>query len=192
MQVTAEKRWRRRALFPVASVALLTACAFSCAGEKMETTMTESILNVVPEKLKEAQAKITYLGEQGKPIATVVFSATGYKPALVDFLKAQHAAAPYANDTLPYTQYFSVTPQEFANILQALKPTLTDPAVSSGADFLSFSVTRRENASLEGHEFKIGAKEGQKFYQSLIKHLKPDNKAGHEALEKQFGNIYPR
>jgi len=153
--------------------------------------MSQPILFFTEAQLHNAQAKITYLGLQTKPIATVVFHTGGHKVLMRDFAKFHLAGELYTNDELPYTRLFAVTPQEFAEVLQVLQPVLSDPAVSQGSDFLSFTVLRKENSNLDGHEFKIGSVAGKSFYQAILKALRKDNELGKQILQKQFIDIFP-
>jgi len=154
--------------------------------------MPYSILDSAAEQLQKAQAKITYLGEQTKPIATVVFHTSGHEVILKDFAKLHRARELYTNDELPYTRFFAVTPQEFSEILRSLKPALSDGTVSQGPDFLSFSVLREKNSGIEGHEFKIGSKAGINFYQVILAALRKDNESGRRILQKQFSDVFPQ
>ena len=154
--------------------------------------MSQLILDSTEAQLQNAQAKITYLGEQTKPIATVVFHTSGYKVIMRDFAKLHRTGHLYTNDELPYTRFFAVTPQEFSEVLRSLKPVLSDPAVSQGPDFLSFMVLRKEDSNMEGHEFKIGSAAGKSFYQVILKALREDNELGKQILEKQFIDTFPQ
>ena len=160
-------------------------------SEKHEVVMTEKILDATEEQLKLAQAKITYLGEQEKPIPTVVFSTEGHKVSLACFLNVQRSPKPYANDEMPYTRYFSVTPREFQRMLSAVKPIITRIDAAKGPEFISFCVIRKIDADFEGHEFRIGPASGKTFCQKLIGALDAQNQFGRDELIKQFTNIYP-
>jgi hypothetical protein len=154
--------------------------------------MQTSILDSTEAQLEKAEAKITYLGEQTKPIATVVFHTPRCKPLMQDFAKLHRTHELYTNDELPYTRHFVVTPHEFLEILQSLKPVLVDSAIAQGSDLLSFSVIRKQDSSTEGHEFKIGFKAGKSFFHSILKPLSRDNEAGTQILQKQFFDIFPQ
>ena len=154
--------------------------------------MSQSILSSTKAQLQYAQAKITYLGEQTKPIATVVFHTQGHKIIMDDFAKLHSTGELYTNDELPYTQFFSVTPGEFLELLRSLKPVLSEPTVSQGPDFLSFTILRKENSNIDGHEFKISSATGKSFYQAILRALNEDNESGKRILKKQFTDIFPQ
>src|SRR5690242_19986638 len=68
--------------------------------------MAELILDASAQELQSAAAKVTYLGEQTKPIGTVIVCSRGNKPALEHSLAVQRSSNPYTNDTSRYTQEF--------------------------------------------------------------------------------------
>lgn len=153
--------------------------------------MSQSVLVSTEAQLQHAQAKITYLGEQDKPIATVVFYTSEHEANMKDFAKLHSAGELYTNDELPYTRFFAVTPKEFLDVLQSLKTVLSDPAVSQGADFISFTILRTENSHAVGHEFKVDPSAGKSFYQAIITALRRDNELGKQLLREQLTNIFP-
>jgi hypothetical protein len=153
--------------------------------------MSESILSSTAEQLQKAQAKITYLGEQSKPIATVVFHSSGHKANMEKFARFHRESELYTNDELPYTRFFAVTPREFSDVLASLKRVLSDPAASRGPDFLSFTVLREEGYNIEGHEFKIGPEAGKDFYGAVLNALNEDNELGRQTVQKQLLDIFP-
>jgi hypothetical protein len=182
----------QKAIFiAVICIIVEAACALAHAPERTKANMAESILDATEEQLKSAQAKITYLGEQLKPIPTVLFFAEGHEVSMSPFLDAQKAHEPYTNDEMPYTKRFSVAPAEFRRMLSVIKPIVTAADAAKGPEFISFTVVRKTQAGFEGHEFRIGPASGEEFYRKLIDALKPGNEAGRSALSKQFANIYP-
>jgi hypothetical protein len=153
--------------------------------------MAESILDAAAEELKSAEAKITYLGEQSKPIGTVVFYARGYQPVMEDFLDVQSRRQLYSNDKSPYTSQFAVEPDEFRRMLSAVKPLLTRVGVAGTREFLSFSVARRADTRIVGQEFHVGAQSAREFYAALIGALNEDNASGRAIVQKQCTAVCP-
>ncbi|MGD0459835.1 MAG: hypothetical protein ABSC21_19065 [Terriglobia bacterium] len=153
--------------------------------------MAESILDAAAEQLTSAGAKITYLGEQTKPIGTVIFYSRGHEPAMEDFLRVQRMHRPYTNDRSPYTSHFAVEAEEFRRMLSALKPLLTGADVAGTHELLSFSVVRTTGGRTVGQEFHIGAQLAREFYAALIDALNKDNPVGRAILEKQFSAVCP-
>ncbi len=150
------------------------------------------VLGATEQQLALAQAKITYLGEQLKPIPTLIFFTEGSAISLDEFLNVQLSSEHYDNDELPYTRKFIVTPAEVQRMLAAVKPIVTAADAAQGAEFISFSVVRKINEeATEGHEFRVGQATGRAFFQKLIDALGTENQRGHELLSTQFMNIYP-
>ena len=141
------------------------------------------------EGLRSAQAKITYLGTQEKPIPTVVLAPGGHKIAMQHFLRVQKAAQAYANDESPYILSFPVASSEFRRLLVAVKPILMADAPQSR--LLSFTVVRVEGSHVEGREFFVASKDAQAFYQGLLKALEAENEKGRSALQRQFRSASP-
>lgn len=82
---------------------------------------TASFWHPSPESLKTAQAKLTWLGEQSKPVPTVAF----YMDRLsLECFQPHQGDAAYLNDDLPYTRAFKVTPAQFEACLKAIQPAL--------------------------------------------------------------------
>lgn len=154
--------------------------------------MQQSMIDPSEAQWEKAAAKITYLGEQTKPIATVVFHTAGCDLVMKDFAPLHSAHELYTNDELPYTRFFIVTPYEFSEILRSVPPVLSDPALFRGGDFLSFTILRKGAAGTEGREFKIGRAAGKSFFQAILNALGKDNDAGKQILQKQFANMFPQ
>jgi hypothetical protein len=152
-------------------------------------TVVETILRATEKQLASAQAKITYLGEQEKPIATVVFHAQDHDVVMEDFTEVQPRPEPYPNDPLPYTKVFSVTPAELHRMLLAVEPVVTAKDAAAGAQFLAFTVVRRERSRVTGAEYRVGPASAQAFYRALLGGLDPSNAAGRAALSRQATHV---
>ena len=153
--------------------------------------MNDSIFTVKAEQLIRAQAKITYLGEQSKPIPTAIFFSKGFTVELEKLLSVQSDPTPYSNDRLPYTKSFAVSPQEFHRILSSVKSILEGTDAAQKPEFLSFTVTSDTESGLIGQEFGLNYGQGAGFYSALIEALDSNNIQGHEIILKQYKNIYP-
>ena len=152
--------------------------------------MNESILDATIDQLRMAQAKITYLGTQSKPIPTVIFFTEGHHVDLDQFASVQQHGKAYPNDDLPYTMQFTVRPEELRRILDALKPVLAGNDKVSGPVILSFTVTRSERTVI-GHEFRIHTVAAPRFYSALVNALDAGNELGRTALNKQSAAALP-
>ena len=153
--------------------------------------MAESILDSSAQQLQSAEAKVTYLGEQTKPIGTVIFCSRGNKPAVEHFLAVQRSRNPYTNDTSRYTQEFAVEPGEFQRMLTAVKPVLKASETYGGPEFLSFSVVRQTMNRIEGKEFHIAPSTAKDFYTKLIGAMEASNIQGRKVLGRQFAAVCP-
>lgn len=153
--------------------------------------MARSIFDLTERQLSTATGKITYLGEQKKPIPTVVFSPHGYPVVMQRFLEVQGSRDPYDNDKMPYTKHFNVTPAELQRMLHSLQPLLTTEDVGKGPPFLSFTLVVLEEGHVSGQEIRIAQTSGKEFYTLLIKALQPENDAGRATLSKQAVACYP-
>ena len=151
----------------------------------------DSILDATEEQLRSAQAKITYLGPQLKPIATVVFAPPGREVVLARFLQVQQSQQPYDNDDARYIKRFNVSPAEFQRIMATLKPMLDRVDPTPAPTILSFSVICEKGTVVDGREFRIGRTLGSDFYNRLIQGLEPENETGRAVLMKQFRSVYP-
>jgi hypothetical protein len=153
--------------------------------------MDAPVLNATEDELKLAQAKITYLGDQRKPIPTVVFYTESSTLVMERFRRVQPSPDPYSNDELPYTMQFAVTPKEVRRILLAVKPVMEVSGRSKPPEFLSFTVVRETNGQIEGCEFAVTARLADGFYRKIINALEPTNEAGRKDLTKQYENVVP-
>lgn len=168
---------------------LFQGCATVGTQSKGVSIMSPYILEANEEQLRSAQAKITYLGTQEKPIPTVVFASQGHNLAMQDFLPVQKTAQPYANDESPYVLSFTVGPFEFRRMLLAVEPICTEE--SQPSRILSFTVVLVEASHIEGQEFFITSNNSQAFYQELLKALDAGNEKGRSALLRQFRAVSP-
>jgi hypothetical protein len=154
-----------------------------------EATLASSVWVLTDEQCRNAQAKITYLGEQTKPVPTLLFGV-GRTPSIAAFLKVQRSAAPYDNDTMPYTKTFTVSSEEFRRMLAAVQPIVANIA-EQRPDFLSFAVLCAGNNEVVGEEFPISRALGEAFYRALLTAVSPDNEMAKMMLTNQYKNVYP-
>lgn len=152
--------------------------------------MAAEIWDATDDQLKTAQAKITYLGEQEKPIPTIVFAVEGHTPSMVRFLNVQRSRKPYVNDELSYTKTFTVTPAEFRRILTVVKPIVT-AAAPAKPEFLSFSVLCGAGDAILGREYLVPRPHGKQFLEAVQQSLAPSNTAAQAILKAEITNLYP-
>jgi hypothetical protein len=169
------------------ALAILCGAGFS-PRVAAEARLASSVWTLTDEQYRMAQAKITYLGEQTKPVPTVLFGVR-QNLSIEAFLKAQRSATPYDNDTMPYVKTFTVSTEEFRRMLVAVRPIIAD-IPEQRANFLSFSVICIDNSEVCGEEFLITSELGETFYRALITGLSSDNEKAKRILISQYRNVY--
>ncbi len=150
--------------------------------------MNASVFDATADQLRTAQAKLTFLGPQSKPIPTVVFFIEGHSPLMDAFVPFHRSRRPYENDDLPYTVKFAVSPAEFVRLLRTEKGLLAGSS-SSGAEFLSFTVVVETPSGRAGEEFTIREPLLKEFYQTAIGAMNPDKLAARQSLSDQATKI---
>jgi hypothetical protein len=147
--------------------------------------MNTSVFETTADQLRNAQAKLTFLGPQSKPVPTVVIFVEGHVPSIEAFIPWQRSRRPYQNDDLPYTIKFAVSRVEFVRLLQTEKALLTGSS-PAGAEFVSFTVVvETVSGSRAGEEFAIREPLLEQFYKTAIGAMNPDNSAARQGLSSQ-------
>lgn len=187
MNVWSLRRWQWLGL--AGAVVQAMGCSLLQGPERFRSVMATSIFDATEEDLAHAQAKITYLGEQDKPILTVVIAPPGHVVSMDMFLQVQAAPQAYDNDTLDQIERVEVTPAEFRAALGAIKAIVTANGAAGGPDFLSFCTVVESNEGVVGEEFRIGPDAAPGFYDAWTAALDSDNKAAGETLERQRRNV---
>jgi hypothetical protein len=159
------------------------ACRPAILG-RTEETMNASVFDAIEGQLRAAQAKLTFLGPQSKPIPTLVLFTEGRAPSMKTFVPFHHAHHPYDNDDLPYTVQFAVSRDEFLRLLRAEKALLTN-ASASGAELISFTVVIQTTGGIAGDEFVVKESQAEPFYRGAIGALNPENSAARQGLTSQ-------
>ena len=149
--------------------------------------MKTSVLDATEAQLRRAQAKLTFLGPQTKPIPSIVLFTEGYAPSLDAFVPYHRSRRTYAVDDLPYTLRLAVSSAELMRMLRAAKALLVGPT-SSGPELVSFTVVN-ETPSRAGEEFVIQESVVERFYKAAIGALDPKNSAARQALSAQAANV---
>lgn len=148
--------------------------------------MSGTIWDLSEKHLSQAQAKITYLGPQTKPVPTVIFAVEGHKPALVRFLSVQQSGKAYGNDSLPNLQTIHVPTQIFRNIVAAVRPVVSGVTSASGdLPLLSFAVTAGAGDALIGQEFLIHQPSARQFYAAVLSAIPATEAESRKVLETQ-------
>jgi hypothetical protein len=171
-------------LLLLGSLALECACHHLDNSRRLKENMNTSVLEITADQLRTAQAKLTFLGPQSKPVPTVVFFIEGHLPSMEAFIPWHRSRRPYENDDLPYTVKFAVSRAEFMRLLQAERGLLAGSS-SSGGEFISFTVVVETPSGGAGEEFTIREPLLEEFYKTAIGAMNPDNSAARQGLSGQ-------
>ena len=139
----------------------------------------ETLLALDETRLQRAAIKLTHVGEQTEPVATLVIQSYHYLPALENFKSWQTAGLSYANDELPLIFNFSVSPPELKRVLEAAKQV---SASTSGQASLSFTAVVDEPEGIQGTEVLFNYESGVELYRQLATAIDADNKIGQTVL----------
>ncbi len=150
--------------------------------------MNASLFEVTPDQLRSAQAKLTFLGPQSKPVPTLVLFIEGHLPLMKAFVPFHRSRHTYENDDLPYTAMFAVSRAEFVRLLRAEKGLLAGSS-SSGGEFVSFTVVAEGVGGRTGEEFMIREPSLEEFYKTAIGAMNSDNSTAREGLSRQATRI---
>lgn len=145
--------------------------------------MPQTILDATAEQLPQAQAKITFIGTQSKPIPTVIVATAAGAPWLDEFTVIQNQRT-YENDTERVSQ-FLVSPQEMHKLLGSVRGSVVAQASGSQPRVLSFCVARKKDDQVVGEQFWVESAKASGFYRQLLDALPRENEKGRAALESQ-------
>ena len=136
-----------------------------------------------------AKAKLTFLGDQVKPILTVVFYTSESDTSLDGFSQFQRHE--YSNDSLDYRK-FKAQPSEFERILESIASLDWKPRGSDDRCDLSFVLMRRrDNGAFEGVEMLVPSTIEKSFYGRVIDSLDEKNDRGRRIIGQQLEQIAP-
>ena len=152
----------------------------------------ENILELAKASLA-AEAKITYLGVQTRPILTVAYATVGSEwPVTLDhFMAFQRVRRPHSNDVQPGVRRFTLSPGMFQKTVASAGGTLAESASAEEKPILSFTVVLKIGDDFKGQEFLICRRLGERFYRSLIKPFEESGEAIPAPLAAQFRGVYP-
>jgi hypothetical protein len=140
--------------------------------------------------LKQAQVKLTYMGEQRAPILTTVFHASSRASNMDEF--APYRTAPegnYGNDFLSRINTFAASPQELEAIIKALAPVAQNGSNTSGDNHLSITITRMISGNTEGTEVLLNRNGSMAAAKAILNHLDAGNTKGKEFINLLNANL---
>lgn len=188
-------------------LALALVCPSGCrqpAQEKKdaspEVIRLPSIIEATEPNLQVAQAKLTYGGEQLKPIATIVFyTSDRYRSmsAFVPFMSLEHRFS-YGNDFLPEeadgygVRYCSIRPSELFRIAQGVHPILQRiREEDKGPWVLSFALLRHQGNTTTGFDYHIPRAEAGAVYRAVYDGIDPKREIARKAVCDQCTCVSP-
>ncbi len=162
---------------------LIGGMGFNCAPKEAEMGFKEFQASNL-QQLRTLQVKLTYVGEQDKPIPTVAFTSQFNTLDLEKFRPFRRPGFHYGNDDLPNIWTFTCSPEE----LQRMVNTLGEiQAVRQGkviGEFLSFMMYNTTPAGEKVHEAILDAEMTKLLLEKIKASLDPANKEGIEILDR--------
>lgn len=151
----------------------------------------DALLSLDDSRLRRAAAKLTHVGEQTGPVSTIVVQVYYYLPSLEKFRVWQMPGVFYGNDELPIILNFSVTPQEFRQILGAAKRVWDSlKQLERPTPSLSFSAMVEAPEGIDGTELHFTYGGAVALHQALAGAIDQDNKIGQMILQRQRESAY--
>ena len=139
--------------------------------------------------LRAAKAKLTFFGDQVKPILAIVFYTSESDTSLDGFSQFQRRA--YSNDSLDYRK-FKVQSSEFERVLDSTATLDWRPRGADDRFDLSFVVTRRrDDGTYEGVEMLVPSTLEKSFYGHVIDSLDERNDRGRRIIGRQLEQVAP-
>lgn len=133
----------------------------------------------VPEDaLEQAVCRLTYLGEQTKPVPSVVFATD--RPRMDAFTRLPERAAVHANDRAVEPAFVTCSSEELGGLMAAARDRAW-PTVEP-RPFLSFAALRLPSGEAWGDEGFIPRTEAAELLSRMSAALDADNAAAHAAL----------
>lgn len=133
--------------------------------------------------------KMTHVGEQTGPVATVVIQSYFYLPSLDVFREFQSGRSLYANDDLPVILNFSVAPSDLKTLLSEATKVAEEMRGGKPAS-LSLVALADTPEGLQGGEFLFPLESGAVLHQRLAKSLDAEYQIGQTVLAIQRSAAY--
>lgn len=159
-------------------------------GVSLKQTTLEMLIGLEETRLRRAAAKLTHVGEQTEPVATIVMQTYYYLPKLSVFSALHTAGLSYVNDELPLILNFAMTLEEFRQMLTAVVQITAITQPSSLPPSLSFAVVIDAPEGLAGTELLFDYSHGVALHRALSDALGPTNKIGQTVLKLQRSAAY--
>jgi len=159
--------------------------------------LTSSILEPSECDLENAYGKITYIGEQTKPVHSIVFSTADMGTVIEEFPKFQKKGKKHGNDALPTIGRVRVEPTEFSKIVSKVKGILEQeylPKTGKATErrILSFVIMYGRESGQTGEEFFVTRENARDFYDRLVSGFDLQNNIGRKIVTEQFHRVVPK
>lgn len=142
-------------------------------------------------ELQNLQVKLTYLGEQTRPILTVVFGSLLHVVSMENFKPFRKSGVDYGNDDLPTVRNFTSRPDELQRMIQLVG---TIPVVRAGVregEFLSFMMVNELRGEIKGFEAILNARDAESLLRLITASLDIDNGIGLMILNSFSRALFP-
>ena len=150
----------------------------------------DTLLQFDDSRMRLAAAKLTHVGPQTGPLATVVIQTCFYLPSVAKFLSFRRSGLSYANDDLPEISNFSVSPSEFRRMLSAAKHVWESNDQQANKPSLSFAAMVEAPEGIQGTELLFTYEGGVALHRALAGAIDQDNKIGQMVLQRQRESAY--
>ena len=156
----------------------------------MKKTSLETLLHLDASRLQRAAAKLTHVGEQTEPVATIVMQTYYYLPSLETFHALRTPGVSYENDELPITLNFSVTPPNFKLLLEEAQRVSESVSKQTDSPSLSFSSVVDTPEGIQGTEILFDYEGGVALHRALARTLDQNHQIGQLVLRNQRESAY--
>ena len=141
-------------------------------------------------RLQRGGVKLTHVGEQTGPVATIVIQSYYYLAALDKFKSWQTLSVSYGNDDLPLIFNFSVSSQELRKVFSEAKRVSELNPLENDRPSLSFVGIVDAPEGIQGAEVLFSHQGGVELHRALATAIDHDNKIGQIVLRKQRESAY--
>jgi hypothetical protein len=141
-------------------------------------------------RLQRVAAKLTHVGEQTGPVLTIVIQTLYYLPSLEIFIPFRSSRVSYVNDELPLILNFSVSPDEFARVVESAAGFESQQQGDLHQVSLSLTVVVHSDEELVGAEVLVTRDTGVLLHAKVLQALDETNGVGRSVLKMQQERAY--
>ncbi len=130
------------------------------------------------EQVRTLQMKLTYVGEQDKPVPTVAFTSHFNVLDMGKFKPYRRPGFHYGNDDLPNLWAFTCSPEELQKIIKAVGEIRVVRRGEVIGEFISFMMHNTTPDGDRVHEAILDADTSKLLFEKIKAALDPANKEG--------------